>query len=102
LKLILTFAAAAALTAGPALAQSSGFKPFGVTSSAPGSTYKRYGQAPSTAGRPKTYGPPAAGGGFKPYEPFKPGSVYAAPKSPSYGAKPCETSVYVNACDKRR
>ena len=40
--------------------------------------------------------------GFKPYQPFQGSSVYGAPKPASTGAKPCETSVYINACDKRR
>ena len=39
--------------------------------------------------------------GFKPYEPYKGSSVYAAPKPASGGAKDCQLSVYVNACGKR-
>jgi hypothetical protein len=35
---------------------------------------------------------------FKPYEPPKYVSPYAAPPSAPRGAKPCELSVYVNAC----
>jgi hypothetical protein len=101
LKLIVAFAAVAVLTAGPALAQSSyGIRP--APGSGSGSTY----HPPSNGSAPtqKIYGasqPPKAQG-FKPYEPYKPSSTYASPKTPSYGAKPCETSVYTNACDKRR
>lgn len=83
--------------AAPAMAQS----PYSVRKPSTG-----YG-APATpspsATRPSGYGtPPSASGGFKPYEGFKGTSVYSAPKSGASGAKPCETSVYVNACDKRR
>ncbi|MBW8814459.1 MAG: hypothetical protein JF588_13615 [Caulobacterales bacterium] len=35
---------------------------------------------------------------FKPYEPPKMGSVYESPRPPAQGARPCELSVYVNAC----
>jgi hypothetical protein len=113
LKLILAFAAVAALVAGPALAQGTfndGRKPagspYGVGSSpaygAPSSSSSRpsYGAAPTQ----RIYGapePPKAEG-FKPYKPYQGGSTYASPRTPAYGAKPCETSVYANACDKRR
>ncbi|WP_421935586.1 hypothetical protein [Phenylobacterium sp.] len=107
MKLIALFAVAAALTAGPALAQgtfNNGRKPatgFGAPSfSAP--SYGVEAHQPQSGGA-RTYGtPPSAGGGFKPYEPYKSSSVYASPKPSTSGAKPCETSVYVNACDKRR
>lgn len=111
MKLIVAVAVAAALVAGPSLAQgtfNSGKKPatgFGTPSSSAQqpSPYRPGGQAPSSAGQPKTYGtPPAAGGGFKPYEPFKPGSVYSSQKPAASGAKPCETSVYTNACKPGR
>ena len=101
MKLIVAFAAVAALTAGPALAQSAyGIRPTPGSGSA--STYHppSYGSAPTQ----KIYGapePPKAPG-FKPYEPYKPGSTYASPKPPSNGSKPCTTSVYVNACGKGR
>jgi hypothetical protein len=111
LKLIVAFTVVAALAAGPALAQgtfNNGKKPatgFGSPSSgqAAPSPYKpSYGQAPSTAGRtpgaPSTMGEPA----FKPYQGYKAGSVYASKPPPRPGAKPCETSVYVNACDRAR
>ena len=107
MKLTVTLAATAVLAAGPALAQapaSTGFgKPFGSPASS-ASKPRDYGVAPpvGSSRRPKAYAAPDAGGGFKPYQPYKPGSVYASPKPPSSGAKPCETSVYVNACDKRR
>ena len=55
----------------------------------------------TTPYRPPTPATPPAGG-FKPYEPYKGASVYTAPKPATPGAKPCETSVYVNACDKQR
>jgi hypothetical protein len=109
LKLIVAFTVVAALAAGPALAQgtfNNGRKPatgFGTPSSSAPQPAPSYGQAPSTAGKPKTYGtPPAAGGGFKPYEPFKPGSVYSSQTPSASGAKPCETSVYTNACKPGR
>ena len=107
MKLIIAFAAAAALTAGPTMAQSSyGIRPTPGSASStyhpPSSAYSTpsYGSAPTQ----KIYGapePPKAQG-FKPYEPYKPGSTYSSPRTPSYGAKPCQTSVYTNACDKRR
>ena len=110
MKLITTLAAATVLAGGPALAQapaSTGFgKPYG-SPAASASKPRDYGIAPpvgssSSSSQPRIYGAPDAGGGFKPYRPYKPGFVYASPKPPSAGAKPCETSVYVNACDKRR
>ena len=109
MKLIVLVTVVAALAAGPALAQgtfNNGRKPatgFGApSSSAPRPSYGvDADQAPS--GSARRYGtPPSAGGGFKPYEPYKSSSVYASPKPSTSGAKPCETSVYVNACDKRR
>ena len=115
MKLIVAFAAVAALTAGPALAQSSFNKPLGSwTPGSPGSSGASSGhRAPSPSYSTPSYGseptqkiygapePPKAPG-FKPYEPYEPGSTYASPKPPSYGSKPCETSVYVNACGNRR
>ena len=110
MKLIVVFTGAMALAAGPALAQgtfNSGRKPatgFGAPASGPAapSPYKpSYGQAPSagrTPGAPSTMGEPA----FKPYQGYKGGSVYSSKPSATPGAKPCETSVYVNACDKAR
>jgi hypothetical protein len=108
LKLIVAFAAVAALTAGTAMAQSAyGKRPTpgpgsGSIYRPPSSGYSApsYGSAPTQ----RIYGapePPKAEG-FKPYKPYQGGSTYASPKPPSYGARPCETSVYVNACDKRR
>lgn len=62
-----------------------------------------YSTAPSGPGRSGAYGnPPSAGGGFKPFEGFKGGSVYQSPKPAGTGARPCETSVYLNACGKGR
>ena len=109
MRLIVAFTVAAALATGPVLAQgtfNNGKKPatgFGAPSSGPPapSPYKPYGQAPPagrTPGAPSTMGEPA----FKPYQGYKGGSVYASKPPPAAGAKPCETSVYVNACDKAR
>lgn len=109
MKLIVAFAVTAALTAGPALAQgtfNNGRKPatgFGAPSSQAGTMggYRpSYGQEPSSGARRPSYGAPSTMGepAFKPYEGYRGGSVYSSkPKAPS-GAKPCETSVYVNAC----
>jgi hypothetical protein len=110
LKLIVAFALAATLAAGPALAQgtfNNGRKPatgFGTPSSAAQPYRPSYGQAPSTAGQPKTYGAPSTMGepAFKPYQGYKGGSVYSSKPPRAPGAKPCETSVYVNACDTAR
>ena len=111
MKLIVVFTAAMALAAAPALAQgtfNNGRKPatgFGTPSSSspqPAPSKPRYGQAPSTAGRtpgaPATMGEPS----FKPYQGYKGGSVYSSKPPPASGAKPCETSVYMNACGKAR
>jgi len=110
LRLIVAFTVTAALAAGPALAQgtfNNGRKPatgFGTpSSSAPAAPapYRPYGQPPSagrTPGAPSTMGEPA----FKPYQGYKGGSVYSSKPPAAPGAKPCETSVYVNACDKAR
>ena len=102
MKLIVVFTAAMALAAAPALAQgtfNNGRKPatgFGTPSSSSPQP------APSTAGRtpgaPATMGEPS----FKPYQGYKGGSVYSSKPPPASGAKPCETSVYVNACGKAR
>jgi hypothetical protein len=110
LKLIIAFTVVAALAAGPALSQgtfNNGRKPatgFGAPSSTPQPYRPSYGQEPSAPGRPKTYGAPATMGepAFKPYQGYKGGSVYASKPPPASGAKPCDTSVYVNACDKAR
>lgn len=99
------------LAASPALAQAPAGTGFGKPYGAPSTSAKPqdYGVAPPVGSsasrnrsRPGASGAPAASGGFKPYQPYKPASVYASPKPSSAGAKPCETSVYVNACDKRR
>jgi len=114
LKLILAFAAAAALTAAPAMAQgtfNNGRKPatgFGAPSSPSAGTmgaYKpTYGQEPSAGARRPSYGAPSTMGepAFKPHQGYKGSSVYSSKPQASPGAKPCETSVYVNACDKGR
>ena len=108
LKLMLSIAVCAALTAGPALAQgtfNNGRKPstFGSPSSqATKPAAPKYGQAPSSsAGGSRTYGTPPAAPGYKPYEGYKASSVYSSKPQTPGGARPCETSVYVNACKDR-
>lgn len=110
MKLFCIVVAAAVLAASPAVAQApsgTGFgKPYGGSSTR-GKPLDHgiappVGSSSNSSSRPRTYGAPDAGGGFKPYQPYKSGSVYASPRPPSSGAKACETSVYVNACDKRR
>ena len=114
LKRLIGLMVSVALAAGPAAAQgtfSPGGQPsstFGSGASKPGARPSTYGvpaQSPAAASKPRTYGAPEApkASGFEPYKPFTGSSVYARPSgSASSGAKPCETSVYVNACDKRR
>jgi hypothetical protein len=108
LKLPIGLVVTLALVAGPAAAQgtfNNGKKPgtFGTPTPAP-APYKpyvpSYGAAP--AAKPRSPGMAEAPDAptFKPYQPYKPASTYGAPKPPSYGAKPCETSVYVNSCDR--
>jgi hypothetical protein len=114
----LMLAAGLAALAGPGLAQgtfnpggsNSGWKSgYGARPASPGFAPppQRYGATPpATQARPPSYG----SGGFampvQPGEAYKPrtygsGSVYGQPRSPSRqrGATPCETSVYINACD---
>ena len=115
----LMITAALAALAGPVLAQGT-FNPggsndawksgYGARPASPGFAPRapRYGAAsPAMPARPPSYG----SGGFampiQPGETYRPrpygsGSVYGAPKAPSRqrGARPCETSVYVNACDR--
>lgn len=112
MKLILTLAVSLSLAAGAAAAQgtfNNGRKPatgFGTPSTGAGapaaSPYRpSYGQAPAagrTPGAPSTIGEPA----FKPYQGYRGSSVYSSKPPRASGAKPCETSVYVNACDKAR
>jgi hypothetical protein len=110
MKLSIALIVATVLAAGPAAAQgtfNNGQKPktFGTPAPA-GSTQGGYalpgGSQGGASRQPGSYAAPADPGGFKPYGGFKGSSVYTAPKPPSPGAKPCETSVYVNACDKAR
>ena len=108
----LALIAALGLAVGPAAAQgtfSPGRKPgsaFG--SSAQSSTAKPrtyLPQEPAQYVRPRSYGVPQSPNpaGFQPYKPFTGSSVYGRPNGSAYsGAKPCETSVYVNACDRKR
>lgn len=109
--LALSAAAALALVAGPAGAQGT-FNPYGHRPPPPPSGF---GPPPPGFGADET---PGASGGHahrrsmevieqprpaKPYEPPKLGpSPYATPKPSPTGAKPCELSVYVNACDHHR
>ncbi|MBL8553375.1 MAG: hypothetical protein JNL41_03785 [Phenylobacterium sp.] len=103
---------ALALAAGPAVAQGT-FSP----GQKPGSTFG--GSAPSTARKPGSYLPPAASapaakpraaygapeapkaGGFEPYKPFSGSSVYLSPNG-ARRSDPCETSVYVDACGRKK
>ena len=114
LKRLIGLTVSVALAAGPAAAQGT-FSPEGEPSSTfgsgapkPGARPSTYGvpaQPPATASKPRTYWGPEApkAPGFEPYKPFAGSSVYARPSgSGSSGAKPCESSVYANACDKRR
>lgn len=102
--------------AGPVLAQGT-FSPGGSSSAMKPASPSRastpdYGTLPppyrsATPARTAGYG---AGGVSTPVQPgdaYRPrtygsGSVYRQPQAPSRqrGAKPCETSVYVNACDR--
>ena len=95
LHAILTLVAAAAF-AGPAFAEG-GFGSFKKAPATP--TWPALPGQPKPA--PSLVAPPAPTPGFKPYEPYKGSSVYAAPKPASGGAKDCQLSVYVNACAKR-
>lgn len=113
----LMLTAVLAALAGPVLAQgtfnpggSSGAWKSGYGARAPSPGFAppgpRYGAAPPAApARAPSYG----SGGFampiQPGETYRPrsygsGSVYGQPLAPSRqrGARPCETSVYVNAC----
>lgn len=106
MKLMLSIAICAALAAGPALAQgtfNNGRKPstFGSPSQAAKPSAPKYGSPSSSSSRPKTYGTPPEAPGYKPYEGYKGSSVYSSKPQAPGGAKPCETSVYVNACKDR-
>ncbi|HZZ34416.1 MAG TPA: hypothetical protein VFE03_01730 [Caulobacteraceae bacterium] len=104
LQLVLA-ATAVVLVAGPAAAQ--GYGTFAPGQSPPPGSYKppslssvyAKSQAPSSSQR--NAGTATGASGFKPYEPYRPSSVYAQPRPAARGAKPCETSVYVNACGSR-
>ena len=100
--IVLAAAVAAATGAGAAMAQSG----YGARKPAPswGVPQTPPDDVISSSGRRSGSGAqPSAGGGFKPYEGFKGGSVHSSPRpAASPGARPCTTSVYVNACDKRR
>jgi len=108
LKLILSLSVCAALATGPALAQgtfNNGRKPstFGSPTTQPQPGYKpSTSDQGSTTSRSRTYGQPPEAAGYKPYEGYKSSSVYSSKPAAPGGAKPCETSVYVNACDKPR
>ncbi|HET6971903.1 MAG TPA: hypothetical protein VFH92_12300 [Phenylobacterium sp.] len=77
----------------PSTLPSPGFGPpagEGTSAGTPGNVY-HYRPATGQIEQPKP---------FKPYEPPRMGSVYSSPKPAAQGAKPCELSVYVNACDR--
>lgn len=104
-----TLAAGAVLAASPALAQgtfNNGRAPatgFGAPSSAPTGTYRpAYPAPPASRTRSPGAEAPGAAPTFKPYEPYRTRSVYGSPSAAPAGAKPCETSVYVNACGRNR
>lgn len=110
MKLQLVLIAAAVMAASPAAAQgtfSPGQKPgstFG--SGAPSGASKPRSYLPEPAApssRPRTYGAPEApkSPGFEPYKPFSGSSVYSRPNG-APRQDPCKTSVYVNACDKKK
>jgi hypothetical protein len=107
---VMLTAAALAVAAGPAAAEGLGWGGHGPKrlepehfAPLPRSPAYAPTQAPAT---PRTtYGTPPAAEGFKPYEPFRGGSVYSQPRRTyggTSGAKDCELSVYVNACGSRR
>lgn len=116
MKLQVVFAAAAIMAAGPAMAEPGSLtrgcnfatgcpraqaaKPpsYGVPQPTPAPAYR----GPTTS---KIYGAPEPPKPetFKPYKPYTGGSVYSQPsRQRPAGAKPCETSVYVNACGDGR
>jgi hypothetical protein len=123
IRILILTAALAALTC-PVLAQGT-FNP-GGSNDAWKSGYGARPSSPGFAPPPPRYGaaPPAAPAGgavggyaryapipsepaaqpFKPYGGYAGSSVYSRPSGygSNSGAKPCETSVYVNACDRRR
>lgn len=119
MKLQVVLLAAATLAAGPAMAETAGSthprcswttggcpqaraaaKPrsYGVPQPTPAPAYR----GPTTS---KIYGAPEPPKPetFKPYKPYTGGSVYSQPsRQRPPGARPCETSVYVNACGEGR
>jgi hypothetical protein len=108
LQVMLT-AAAFAVVAGPAAAEGLGWGGHGPKRLepehfAPLPPSPAYAPPQARATPRTTYGTPPSAEGFKPYKPFQGASVYSQPRgygAPS-GARPCETSVYVNACGNRR
>ena len=89
-----------ALCAGQAQAQGT-FNPGGRQAAKPASPGLAEAYKSAPAPKPPTPPSPPPADGFKPHEPFKGASVYGAPKPATPGAKPCQTSVYVNACPKQ-
>lgn len=109
MQLQLTMLIVSAMIAGPAAAQGafaprykphSGFGSYGSSSASKPKSHLPDTSSPAA----RIYGAPKAPGasGFEPYKPFSGNSVYSRPKAATPGAKPCETSVYINACDRRR
>ena len=105
IRVAIVFAAVAAMAAGPAAAELFGHK---IKPEDMQAKPRSYGvPAPPAYGAPAAPRPAAAAprppsmpapGGFKPHEPYKGSSVYGAPRAATPGAKPCEISVYTNAC----
>ena len=101
MKLQLTIFALAVAAAGSAAA--GGYGTFAPNQSRPKPlpAYQAPPLVAPVAPRPAAAPSQPASGGFKPYQPYKGSSVYSQPKPAASGAKPCELSVYVNACGKR-
>jgi hypothetical protein len=95
-----------ALCAGPAAAQGT-FNPGGrQPARTTPSLADAYKPAPTYRPVPayRTPGAPSLGSdaAFEPYDPYRGVSVYRTPQPGRMGAPPCETSVYINACPRRR
>jgi hypothetical protein len=102
MRLLISVSFVMAIAAAPAMAE-------GTFGSGKGPWYRPRAATPSLADAYKPAPPPKAAspatplqsGGFKPYEPWKGGSVYDPPKA-NPTTDPCKTSVYSNACQRSR